>query len=156
MADLLDLQPKNFAKCNHCAYKIEFRPLNIPIIGRASDKAAEVMEKMGKHLYAKHAEVFAQGVELVGDFQSFLIASQFTLTDMSMTARLEVVRAGMQILTRKNVITDMAIDEAVAALDCQGKLNASTVRSLMKEFRDALSEQGRHAPQAASSPLVTV
>src|SRR5919108_3442086 len=139
--------PRNICRCNSCSYNLEFNALNIPIIGEAGNNAQKVIEKMGKHLYDKHREVFAQGLALVGDFQSFLIASQFTCTDMRMLARIEFVRAGMQVLTRKNVIGDRAIEEAVIALDSKNQPTANTVIALLKEFRDVLSEQGKHAPQ---------
>ena len=123
------------AKCRICHKTVaEFPVLDIPIIGQPDAKAKKVLNILGTHIATKHDEQFAAGMTLVADFQAFLLLSQFTTDDPTITARFETIRAGMQALTRKFMLSDQHINEAVVALDSSNQLNAENVTALIRQF----------------------
>jgi hypothetical protein len=138
---------KHSATCRACAKFIEFPMLDVPIIGEPNAKAKAVLTKMGSHILTGHHDQFQAGLQLVQDFQGFLILSMFETTDPTLQTRAETVRAGMQAFTRKYTLSDAQLQETVVKLDAAGQLTADNVLAVMRELRDVLSEQGSYAPK---------
>lgn len=135
------------AQCRICGKVVcEFPVLDIPIIGQPDDKAKRVLTILGTHIASKHGEQFQAGLALVGDFQAFLLLSQFETGDPSIQARAETIRAGLQALTRKFTLSDAHIERMVVDLDSANQLTAANVITAIRQIRDVLMEQGRYAP----------
>src|SRR5512143_3573528 len=95
-------EPRYTAVCRVCHQTVtEYPPLDIPIIGQPNAKAEKVLMIMGTHIAKKHPEQFGAGISMVKDFQAFLVVSQFVVDDPSMQRRFELIRAGVQALSRK-------------------------------------------------------
>ena len=136
------------AKCRICGKVVaEFPVLEIPVIGHPNEKAQKVLTILGTHIATRHHEQFVAGGQLVADFQAFLVMSQFETQDPTIGARAETIRAGLQALTRKYMLSDQHIEQAIVALDSQNQLNTETVGALIRQLRDVLTEQGQYAPK---------
>jgi len=146
--------------CKLCRRAVAESPaLDIPIIGQPDKRTLKVIGLLGKHLSIHHSDEFTSGkalADLVGqELIPFLILSTFHHQDPSVMPRLEVLRAPLFAVVRKNVMPDEDLKTIIAALGLSGD-DDEKVLAAMRTVRDACCEFGQFASKISTpSPLVT-
>jgi hypothetical protein len=140
--------------CKLCAKRVAESPsLDIPIIGAPGKGVQELMQILVKHLTKHHAEEFQKGAALVAEFKPFLILSAFHFEDPTMDPRLEIIRAAIFAVVRKNTLSDASLEHIVKGFGLDPD-DAQKVNEAMKSVRDACCEFGPFAPKLPEQSCV--
>jgi hypothetical protein len=141
--------------CRICGQAFIAAPLDIAIVGQANERLVHFVQKLAEHLQEKHPEA----MQLIGmniqDITGFLIVSVFQTQDPTLAGKLEGVRHTLHTVTRRIQITDQTIVEGLARLGMSTE-EIEKVSPIMRDMRDALTEQGLYAPNSQPSNLVTL
>ncbi len=148
---LMSHGPMLKARCKLCQQQgakrgIEHPPLNIPVIGEPGKETQDLLKAALQHLGKHHAEELGQGIQLQNEFQVFRILSAFEYEDPSIVPRLEMIRAAVFAIVRRNSISDASLQHVVATWGLDPD-DADKVFAGMKAVRDACCELGEHAPK---------
>ncbi len=141
--------------CKLCHKRVvDTLSLDIPLIGTPNGKRAqEVMRILFEHLIKKHADRLAEGKALAEEIGPFLILSAFEHEDPTMLARLELLRASIFSIVRKNSMTDDKLRTIVSTLALDPK-DEEKVNATFRALRDALCEIGEFSPDLPGPPLI--
>ncbi len=145
---LMSRGPLLKARCKLCQGRrgIEHPPLNIPIVGDPGKETQGLMKAALQHLAMYHAEELGKGIALQQEFQAFRILSVFEYEDPSIVPRLELIRAAVFDIVRKNSLSDANLQTIVVNLGLDQE-EADRVWDAMKTVRDCLCEFGGYAPK---------
>ncbi len=127
--------------------------LDIPIVGDPGKRAKDFLGTLGKHLTKHHAQQFAEGLAMFQEFQAYLIFSAFEFEDPTITPKLEMIRAAIFAMVRKNSLSDDSLRHLVAGWGLDPD-DAKKVLDGFKAIRDVLCEVGVHAPKITSNLIV--
>jgi hypothetical protein len=133
--------------CKLCRKRVAEAPaLDVPIIGQPGKRAEDLMVVLMKHLAKHHQQELREGMSLFTEFQPFLILSAFEYEDPSITPRLELIRAAIFAVVKKNSMTDAGLLRIVRGLELDVQVEAKVLQA-MQAVRDACCEVGAFAPQ---------
>jgi len=140
-----------------CTTQYVSSPL-VPIIGQPDPRIGKMIQEMAKHLEKHHPEQFEQGAKAVQQYMTFLFLSVFELQDPLLIQLYECIRAPLHQYSTRATIPDSVIDGKIADLGFEDE-DAEGLRTLLRDMRDLLTEQGDYAPQnnqPADKPLVSI
>lgn len=133
--------------CKLCAKQIAHHPaLEIPLTGPLGPKAEKLEKLLQKHLYEEHQEQVMHAATIARGFIPFLVWNAFDTPDPSVAPRLEIIRAPIFGMVRKNSFSDEALQDLTARLELN-KEEADRVYIALRMVRDACTEAGSFAPQ---------
>ncbi|HXU76354.1 MAG TPA: hypothetical protein VN794_07290 [Methylomirabilota bacterium] len=104
------------------------------------------MKILFKHLGKHHPQEMQEGAMLAKELPAYLILSAFDHEDPSMGPRLEMIRAAIFALVRKNSMSDDNLAYIVSGLGLD-KDDEQKVNEAFRAVRDAVCEFGQFAPQ---------
>jgi hypothetical protein len=134
--------------CRTCGQLFLSAPLDIPIIGHADERLVRFVQKLAEHLQTHHPDLMQRVGLTIQDMTGFIILSLFTSEDPTLIGKAEMVRHGFHRMTRSSDITDGVILDRLARAGFT-KEEIEKVGPVMRDMRDALTEQGQYAPQSA-------
>jgi hypothetical protein len=146
--------------CKLCRRDVAQTPaLNIPLIGEPGKHTKDLIGLLGRHLAKFHPAEFEAGKHLTDllnqEFIPFLILSTFHHQDPSVNPRLEVLRAPLFAVVRKNLMPDEDLKQIIAALGFSGDDDEKLLEA-MRAVRDACCEFGQYAPQLPAPPPLVI
>lgn len=142
--------------CRTCGQLFLSAPLDIPIVGHADERLVRFVQTLAEHIQTHHPDLMGRVGLTIQDMTGFLILSMFTSEDPTLIGKSEMVRYGFHRMTRNNDITDGTILDRLARAGFT-KEEIERIGPVMRDMRDALTEQGQYAPQSASpSNLVSL
>jgi hypothetical protein len=145
---------KNVITCKLCPRRVaEAPPLEIPLSGPLPKSAQRIEEILKKHLMTDHRKEVEQAAAIASGFLPFLIWNAFDHQDPSVDRRIELIRAPIFAMVRKNMLTDDSLTTIVANFGLNPD-EAKTVLEGMKAVRDACCEFGEHAPKIPQESLI--
>src|SRR6185295_17639072 len=108
------------------------------------------LQKLLLHVGTKHTSELGKGKELLAQYQTLLLLSQYQSEDPSVQQVLEGIRADVFQRTRKNVPTDGDLDQLVGRIEFSTPEDAQRARDAMQFVRDLCCELGAAAPTLVS------
>jgi hypothetical protein len=140
--------------CNVC-HRISYAPpLDIPIIGQGDAQIEQyIMATLVGHLQAEHPDQWALIASRIKEFAAFLACAMFGLQDPAILQRLELARYALHTATQKAQITDETILDRLARVGLAQK-EIDAVAPLIRDMRDALTEEGAYKPENAPASVV--
>ncbi len=145
---LMHTGPLLKARCKLCQGRrgIEHPPLNIPTVGEPGKETQDLMKAALQHLAKYHAEELGKGIALQQEFQAFRILSVFEYEDPGIVPRLELIRAAVFDIVRKNSMSDDNLKYIISGIGLDAD-DACKVLEVFKAVRDACCELGKFAPK---------
>jgi hypothetical protein len=135
-----------------CGQKIKANPLEVPIVGEPpSMRAQRLVAGLYKHLEKAHPEMAAQVGLAAMMLQGFMILRCFDTPDPNLQIARENARSEIGRISRKNLLTDDAIIEALAKAGCDQK-QIETIGPVVRQMRDFVMELGPYSVQAQHQP----
>lgn len=128
-----------------CGQELQSPPL-VPIVGgKPNQDVIDFVLRLYKHLEKKHPEQFNQLNASVQQWMGFSAIALFHIQDPVLVMIQESVRAAIHRFTTKSYITDLEIQDRVAALGFTEN-EAEGLNTLLRDMRDILCEEGAYAP----------
>jgi hypothetical protein len=109
-------------------------------------EAEKVIGNLVAHIKKKHPHVYERHAARAAQFVTLFCLREFETQDPTGIEMLEFMRASLHAMTQKTALSDSTIREMAAKLGLQDS-EQSRVTALICEIRDALIEQGKHAPR---------
>jgi hypothetical protein len=132
--------PLFVTQCRHCGKKFEAASLSVPILNKPTDqRVAERVGKFAEHIQKAHPEFMPPAILAMQHMFGVEIMKNFAVEDPDMVAAIENVRRALHNNTRKYLVSDSAIQQAVAQLELS-EPDSKKVLTAMKELRDVLME----------------
>jgi len=150
-------QLKYITTCRLCGKQFTSSPFKVAVIGQnVPPEVIRFVEALQKHLLT-HREAIASLQLAIQQYAGYMVTRQFDIQDPQLSRVQEGVRHHLHKMTRKETITDEQITENLLMTPIDDPDLRAGVESLLRDFRDKLQEEGRHAPpKPENSPLVTV